>query len=221
VIASALTTYQAVMDAKSVSTPQARVEAMISAVSESIEIAISRSLGFRRFSLAAPARLRGSGTRSLFVPRWPIRAVERVLVSGMTVTDWLNDSDFLLRGELYRALGWPKVMFRYSDLTGDPDPSAVDYSIELAFTAGYILPQFNGVEDADNNPGGDVSDLPFVLQEACIDSVLFNLSAPPPSNLVREKTVGGWDREWSTKQAVPLTEKTRSWISGFKGQWFG
>lgn len=219
-IPSALTTYDAVMDVKPVSVSRARVEGLISAVSEAIEIAISRSLGFRRFSLVAPSRYRGTGTRSLFVDRWPIRAVERVLVNGSTVDDWLNDPDFLARGELYRVSGWPKVMFRYNDLTGDLNPSTVGYSIELAFTGGFILPQFDQVEDAEHNPTGLSCDLPFMLQEACIDSVLFNLS-PPPANLVREKTVGGWDREWSPGGNVPLTGKTMQWIEGFRAQWFG
>lgn len=226
-IARALTTVERVRDAGLLSAEDSQVELAIGAVSLEIEKMLGRRLGYRKASTSAPERYQGTGQQSLFVRRWPILEVEQIqvrqslLATAETVTDFLNDPDFLERGELWREHGWPKVMGVHADLTGDPKPSQSAYCIELAYTGGYILPQFNAVTDAVNNPSGLAFTLPPNIELACIDSVLWFAEPSTPEGLRAERTAGGWVEEWDTNhRPVLLTSKTISLLSGERGWWF-
>jgi len=226
-IARALTTVARVREAGALSVDDSQVELSIGAVSIEIEKMLGRRLGYRKALTSAPERYQGTGQQSLFVRRWPILAVERVQIRQSTlstaedVTDFLDDPDFLERGELWRDYGWPKIMGVHSDLTGDPNPSVRGYPIELAYTGGYILPQFNAITDAINNPGGLAFSLPPNIELACIDSVLWFAQPSTPEGLRAERTAGGWSEEWDvTHRPITLTAKTMGLLSGERGWWF-
>lgn len=222
-IPEALTTYARVIAVRSSALPQARIEQLIEVVSLAIQEELGRYFGFRRYTTVAPERYRGTGRRELFTRRWPIRAVEEVRENGGLVTDWINDPDWLAKGKLYREAGWSATAAAYGDLTRDPNPSAIDYSITLAYTGGYILPQYNAAPDATHNPAGAPSDLPPDVQEACALAVLYNAHDRPTAGLKRERTPGGWDQEWATSsktQRIVLPPETLDMLESYRGRWF-
>lgn len=223
-IPEALTTYANVIAARSTTVPQARIEHLIGVVSLAIQKELSRPFGYRRATTAAPERYQGTGDRSLFVKRWPIRAIEEIKENGSTITDWLNDPDFLAGGRIYREAGWPRRAAAFPDLTRDPNPGAVNYSITLAYTAGYILPQYHNTLHVDHNPAAAPADLPPDVEEACIQAVFWNAGDRPTSGLKAERTPGGWQQEWATGGSgatkIVLPPETLDLLEPYRARWW-
>lgn len=123
--------------------------------------------------------LAGSGTRVLQLRRGPIATVSRVVVNGSDVTDYSVLS--AAGGTLYRRSGWPRVIGRHPDLTGDPDPSDVLLTVSVEYTAGYP----------------DWESVPPDLRLVCIQEILSTLSRPTNPGLIEEQTAGGWRQKFS------------------------
>lgn len=188
---------------------------LINVASELIGDYLSRSLGFAIVPTSAPLLLPGSGSLELYLPRWPIRSVEQVLEYGSEVTDYT----VVDQKALYRRAGWPIYAQCSGRLVADPDPRLVERSISVAYTAGYILPQWDGIPDAANNPAGAASDLPFKYQQACLWACLDWLEGPTPG-LIGERTPGGWSQQWLMTTRPTLSERAMGALAGDGGFWF-
>lgn len=189
--ANALTTYAAV-SGQAPGATQARLEAIINAVSAQIQ----RDLWPLGYSVITGEKYQGSAGCSLYLKRGYIRSVQVVRIDGTAVTDFLSTRQFLDRGELYREVGWPRKVNSYSDLTQDPDYLSAYYTIEVDYTAGWILPQYTNTVNATHNPSGAAADLPVDIQEA-VNMAVVEFALRPNPGIVREKTPGGWDVQWS------------------------
>lgn len=222
--ANALTTYSAVNAAAATGVPQLRIEHLIEVVSSQIERECGRSFGYKQFSTSAPESYYGVPENKLFLKRFPILAVEQVKINGSIVTDWTADAEQLEEGALFRLYGWPRYGLVYADLTADSDPKYQERPITVAYTGGFILPQFSKKVDATNNPDGLAATIPADLEEAAISSVL-NLATrgTQPDNLKSETTPGGWSQTFDTSLNLRqvLTNTTLELIEPYRARWFG
>jgi len=189
---------------------------LINVASELIEAELSRPLGFAIASPSAPLRIPGTGTLELFLPRWPVRSVEQVLENGAEITDYE-----LVDGKaLYRTAGWPVYAQCSGRLVRDPDARLVERSLSIAYTAGYILPQWDGIPDADNNPTGAACDLPYRFQQSCLWAIQDWLEGPLPG-LIGERTPGGWMQQWVMQERPTLSVRAKGALgAGDGGFWF-
>lgn len=195
---AALTTYARLIAGTGSSISSDRGNTLIKAISALIERECGRKFGFAIVPPESPELHKGGGS-TLYLRRYPIRSVESVLVSGSEVTDWTNDPELLANGELYRPGGWSAEYLRARYLTGRPAVGSESLSISVAYTGGFILPEYSGITDAENNPDGLETDFPADLESAVWDSVisLYSLSQQSGRILKREKTPGGGEWEWS------------------------
>lgn len=145
----------------------ARAQALIRSVSGQIERLLQRSLGWGRNTTTSPELHKGGDYR-LYLVRYPVTAVERVLdqESGQDITDWVDFQDLLDEGILFRPAGWPARYRRAHRLTGRPIVESVDYSLAVAYSGGYVLPEFDRATDATHNPTGAQTNLPPEIEEA-------------------------------------------------------
>lgn len=214
--ANALTTVSAVSgQAPGVSSD--RLEALINAVSSQIQ----RDLWPLGYAVITDERHAGSAGCSLFLRRGYIRSVQAVRVNDVAVTDFLSDRMFLDRGELYREAGWPRKVSTYGDLTRDPDYQSPYYTIEVDYTAGWILPQYGGVTNATHNPAGAAADLPADIQEA-VNMAVVEFALRPNPGIIRERTPGGWDITWTASDADRLrtySARVGGMLNGYRTTW--
>lgn len=133
----------------------------------------------------------GTGTQELRLRRYPITAISRVRIDGLELNaDELADCNklthLLEEGYLYRRAGWPLACQTYGDLTGDPNVSAADYNIDVAYTGGYTT-------------------IPANLKLACLSEVLAGerAGAMSRSGVTSEKYPGGY--------AVTYASDSRNW----------
>lgn len=151
----------------------------------------------RAFSSASQTEtIPGTGSRYLYLKRYPVTAVASVEIDGVAVTDFSiagDDSDCL-----YRANGWPVNVEAWADLTGDPDPDRTIPSIVVTYTGGYTT-------------------IPSDLKKVCIDECLLAMSAPPDPRLQEEQTAGGWRRKWATggTDAI-ISAKSKAALAGYR-----
>lgn len=203
---------------------QAQVERLINSVSQAVENELLRPLGFARYDSGAPDLYQGSGRAGLFLRSYPVRAITSVAVDGQAVTDYAAPAPLLKEGLLWRVAGWPRKVQCFDDLTRDPNPEAAEYSIAVVYDGGYILPQFDGVVDATNNPDGLDTDIPADLEDAVIQSVLWCFDGKPEPGLRVERTPGGWHQEWDTSGGGGnlryLRPDTMEVISAYKFRWW-
>jgi hypothetical protein len=82
----------------------------------------------------------GNNRQELHLRRSPVLAVEWVKVNGQAITDYLTKARHLLdEGRLVRTGGfWLQKAISHNPLTGDANPNFADYSIEVAYTGGYV-----------------------------------------------------------------------------------
>lgn len=186
--ANALTTVAAVSAMVSGPT-NGEIEAAINAVSQAIEDKLGRSLKLTTFTEEDPDLYQGSGRPWLLVRHYPIVSVSYCSVGGAVSTDYRIIPHKANGGQLFRLNGWPKAVQGYGDLTRDNDHAWVDFSIELGYVGGYITPGQATEEDP--------STLPASLELAARLAAVATLERAADGELVREKTPGGWDREWS------------------------
>lgn len=203
----------------------ARVEQVINAVSAAVERYCGRGFAYRALTASAPEYYQGTGRAELYVRRWPIIEVERVRINGSEIEDYELTADMSLDGWIYRQIGWPILAAGYGDLTQDRDMSQQAWPIDLVYTAGYILPQYDATEDADYNPDSAARDLPYDIEEAVIRACTEVLTRPT-AGLTSETTPGGWRREWGKTssgqaQAVGfLTTEVRALLDPYRSRWF-
>lgn len=187
---------------------------LINIVSSRVVRSCGREFGFKIFTSDVPELHAGSGSAELYVRRWPIRDVQEVrissqvipveLISGSTAIPPTGDTVFRCAewdriGMLYYPSGWACWAQRWGDLAGGPNLSrdALYQTIALSYTGGFILPQFDGVEDADHNPDGAATDIDDDLEGAVVAEVIRRLQRPT-RDLVEERTAGGWSQKWAT-----------------------
>lgn len=191
-------------------------ERLINVASESIEQELARPLGFAKVPTSAPERIPGSGSLELHLPRWPIREVEELRIDGQLVADF----EILDAGSvLYRVNGWPLSAQATGRLVRDPDPRLLERSISVAYSAGYILPQWDGLTNATHNPNGLPADLPASFQQACLWACQDWLERPTPG-LIAERTPGGWSQQWAQGEAPILSRRVKDLLGSDGGFWF-
>lgn len=185
---NALTTAEAVYDEMGIPVPEGgasdRVLRLINAVSQRIENYLRRQLGRKTFSTEDPELLQGSGGQWLFLSRWPIEAVEEVLVDGVEVEFGRSD-EYDLKGMLHSADGWPRRVGS-DQLTGEPQGNRA-YNVSVAYTGGYRLPN-------DIPSEGDIP-LPADIELAALNEIVLAYRAPR-HHVTSEKTPGGWSRTY-------------------------
>lgn len=182
-----------------------------------------RSLGFAIVPTSAPLLIPGTGDLELFLPRWPIRSVEQILENGSPVTDYVilqpESGDPEDKKCLYRTAGWSVYAQCSGRLVRDPDPRLVERSLAIAFTAGYILPPWDGIPDATNNPTGAASDLPYRFQQATLWACQDWVERPTPG-LMGERTPGGWSQQWQMAEPPVLSARAKGLLGTDGGFWF-
>lgn len=204
---NALTTLQALYDAGLPSAKADHLTRLVNQASGMIEGFLDRKLRRRQYTTSAPLVMEGSGRVDLWLPQWPIVAVERVQIDGSTVDDWTRSEEGDELGYLYREAGWPRVVGTRSDLTGDSDPSFLRRQISVAYTCGYDLP---------NEAAGDpASPLPSEIEGACIRLVQQIYSAPT-SSIVRERTPGGYEVQFRSPGDTHLPPEIEAMIRHHK-----
>lgn len=203
---TALTTVAKVRDLVGTAYTDALIEQRITSVSARIDSYVGRALARAEASSTHPEFYRGNGRPSLWLLRWPVIAVTQVKVDGSVITDYEDDRHLLLRGELYRAAGWPIRCARHSDLTQDVDLSVQGYPVSVAYIAGYQTPNQTAL---DEEVGTDVP-LPPDLEQVCVDEVVSRLTRPN-SQITRERTPGGWERTFGSSSQGGAS--TGSWLA--------
>lgn len=192
----ALTEYATVIARASTALSQAAVEQIINEVSEGIQDYLGRQLGYAVVTEEDPEQYQGKGQLWLVLDRAPIISVEAVTIGGVADTAYTRNAKSDQRGWLYRALGWTGSVPAWQDLTQDPNYQRAAYNVEVAYTAGFVLPQFDEVDDADYNPDALPRSLPYSIEGVAIDAVI-SIIGRPNSSLVEETTAGGWRRKWA------------------------
>jgi hypothetical protein len=177
---NALTTAAAVYDELGLAapeTPSDRVIRLINSKSQQVENYLKRFLGRRVYTEEAPELVQGAGGPWLFLSRFPIEAVESVLVDGSEVTFGRSDeNDFW--GLLHRADGWP-IRSARNPLTGERTGLERAYNVAVAYTGGYKLP----------NASGDGIPLPADIEQVVLNEVVLAYRAP--RHHVQEETTAG------------------------------
>lgn len=196
---------------------------LIDVASELIRKHLSRSLGFKVTSPEAPLLIPGTGDLELFLPRWPIRTVEKVAEYGNEITDYVilepESGELEDKKILYRTAGWPVYAQSSGRLVRDSDPRLVERSLAIAYTAGYILPQWDGIPDPEHNPAGAAADLPSRFQQACLWACQDWVDGPTPG-LIGERTPGGWSQQWLMTTRPTLSDRAKGALGSDGGFWF-
>lgn len=210
---NALTTPEAVYEEMGLDFPGGgasdRVLRLINAVSQRIENHLHRALGRKVFTTEDPEQLAGSGGPWIFLSRYPIEAVEEVLVDGSEFEFGRSD-EYDLKGML-QSSGWPRRTAR-DGLTGDPAGSRA-FNITIAYTGGYKLP----------NATGDGTPLPADIESICLAECVMAYRAPRHF-ISEETTAGGWKRKYTGSGDTTRPALMRESIDGliaYKRKHFG
>jgi hypothetical protein len=168
--------------------------------------------------------LQGTGLAQIFLAGGPIRTVDQVRINGAEIPVVIaspTDAFPLYGATVYRNLEWDKLGMIYcplgftmwggafGDVTGDPDvrSSNLLYNVQVAWTGGFILPQFDGVTNSATNPTGAPTDIAADLEEAiCIE--ISNRLSRPNRQLIRERTPGGYEQGWENKPEGEWSSET-------------
>lgn len=215
----ALTTYATVVARASTSLAQAAVEQIINEVSEGIQDHLGRQLGYHVVTEEDPEQYQGRGQLWLILDRAPILSVEAVEIDGTADTAWSRSAKYDAKGWLYRVDGWPGSLPAHYDLTRDPDHRRAAFNITVAYTAGFVLPQFDGAEDEDHNPDGLDRSLPYSIEAVAIDAVV-SIATQPVGGLIEEQTVAGWRRKWASAMRPEQRRQAFGALDKFKRRWF-
>lgn len=205
----ALTTVPAVRDGFSTSASDDEVRRKINRISARFSQRCSRSWGWQTNGANNPEYLQAQGKWYLYTRRRPITAVAQIQLGAFTyssgsptfvgwqITDYQRTAQFDAEGKLYRIAGWVMVVPEWDRLTGDPDVrrSSQQFTVQLQYSAGYVLPQHDGVVDAAHNPSGLARNLPYHIEDACIREVR-NLLSLPYGGRVEQRTAGGWSQRF-------------------------
>lgn len=187
----------------------ARIEQLINAVSDAAEHHCGCSFGRTAVSTSDPEYYTGTGRSLLILDRRPIVSIQRIRIDQSEITDYSRTPQYDKQGLLYRQAGWPRNVPIHGDLTSDPDVNLPKPNIDVAYTAGYILPQ-----------AGVTRTLPYDLEQIVIDEVVRRLVRPNPG-LKSERTPGGHSQTWADDAPGFLSQEARSALNAFIGRHFG
>ena len=168
----------------------------------------------------------GTGTTWLFTKRRPITAVSNISLGlftysssipgwvGIDITDYQRTPEYDKAGKIYRVGLWVKVCPRVDRLTKRPDTrrSSLFDSIQLQYSAGYILPKYDGINDPIYNPTSAAANWPF--EDYAIREVR-NLLRKPLAGQIEQRTAGGWSTRYTDKTVIRPTEfetETEAWL---------
>lgn len=165
--ANALTTLASVKTIAGITdtSQDTRLEFLINAVSSTIEGYLDRKL---QLDAAHPyiENIAPTSRQKLILRQWPIVGVSSLKSSGTTLildTDYRLDAQDKWGGWIYREQGWEPVNLT-AGLTYDI--MAARRTIEVTYTAGYLLPN-----DTGYTVGADGS-LPLEISQVCIEMVI-------------------------------------------------
>lgn len=153
------------------------VRFLINAASDVIEEACNRKFYYEEIK---SEEHQGSGHLYLQLNRYPIVSVIEVLIDDSEVTDYTILSK---PGLLRRSESWPLSCGIFQDLTNDYDPASADYNIEVTYIGGYVTPN-QADEDKELT-----RNLPYALEQACIEQVLFMLNNSPG---IKSESIGNY-----------------------------
>lgn len=171
---SALTTWPVVQAAlgHSDAAQQARTERLI----DSVSVAMAQEIGRTVQRTAGIVERHGSdGFPRLFLRRLPVSSISAIvrLAQDGSIAETFTTTSYEIEnaslGWVYREGGWPATGEPKGGFTpGIQSRGPPRESIRVTYTAGYITPYQSSTE------GGAVGtrDLPFDLEEACIQSVI-------------------------------------------------
>lgn len=186
-----LTTVDAVQTELDISSDSTFIGTLIDQASARIEKAADRV-----FAKETVEEERGaSGTRYMYLTRFPIVSVDSVEHDGDSVTDYtVFDTE---KGLLYRENGWTNTQLYWNFIT-DLYTGFRDPDWKITYTAGYVL------------PGDSARDLPDDLEMACIQFVKsLYLQRDTDPALTREQygdASQSWERNSQLMGMPPITK---------------
>lgn len=132
----------------------------------------------------------GAGFPRLFLDRIPLVSVTEVQIDESVIDDF--DLVDLVTGLLYRDAGWTRRALRAAGVVQQPVSGTDDENIQVTYVGGFITPE--------GDPAQGDRDLPFDLEQACIDTVTsIRANRGQDTNITAEKlgdasvTYGGVD----------------------------
>ncbi len=165
---NALTTIpNATLNPVLLATTEDLVRFLINAASDVVERACNRKLFYKEITAELH---KGSGHLYLQLDRYPIVSVSEVLLDDSEITDYSIISE---PGLLWYEDSWTLSCGVFQDLTRDYDPASAEYNIEVSYLGGYVT---QNQADADEEL---TRNLPYALEQACIEQVLFMLNNSP------------------------------------------
>lgn len=179
--AHALTLYATVRDALGFTsaddaTVQAKLERIINAVSDEMA-----SLAHRTFEYGAAIveKQRGYDDVRMVLDRAPLKAITSIewlswdgsSVSTFAATSYEIDEDGL-SGMIYRSAGFAWTAQLAGDILGSPMAGTERAAYRVTYAGGWVTPEQARLDAALLVPLGWVRDLPYDLEEACIQSAI-------------------------------------------------
>lgn len=181
----------------------------INAISEAAQRYVGRPLHQQTTTEEEPEFHQGGG-HWLQLRLYPVASIESVRVDGSPIGDYSSARQWLRDGRLFREDGWPFMVPRHNDLTGDPDFSRPAWNIAVAYTGGYMTPlqEEEGVEEG--------TPLPTEIELAVIREVSDLLNgARNTGRILREKTAGGYEVTYAMSGVVNLSRETQDTLRGY------
>ena len=225
-IPEALTTISAVRDGFSTTVSDAEIARKINQISQRFADRTGRNFSWFTYGPDNPEYVQAQGKWYLYLGRRPITNVSDVKLGAFTygtggsasfvgwdITDYQRNTQFDEQGKLYRIAGWVMVVPEWDRLTGDPDTrrTSQQFTVQVQYSGGYILPPYSGIVDSVYNPTGAPSNWPF--EDIAIREVR-NLIRKPYAGMIEQRTAGGWSQRFSDRIRAPkeFELETEEWL---------
>jgi hypothetical protein len=220
--AQALTTWETIKDeVRSISKDltKDRSERVINAISAAMAKVAGRTF---QYEAGLIENLPGFGGPDLILGRAPVISVTSIeLLAVDLVVEYTFASDsYQIKastGILHRPSGWPSTAQVGPSLDGTRLADTERPAIKVTYAGGYVTPQ----QQVDN-PGVLTRDLPYDLEEACIDSVLAKLARSPKRDMdIISKSTQEVSTQWRDRSTIPTGLLLKSTEAVAKSYWRG
>jgi hypothetical protein len=128
----------------------ARIRQLISSLTDAFESYCGRNFGYTVVPTTAREEYQGHGRPKLLLRRFPIASVAQVRENGSAIDNYDRNAEFDYLGILYRTSLWAQSAPTFGDVTQDADTTRRAYNYDVAYAAGYVLPQYRQVATITN-----------------------------------------------------------------------
>lgn len=188
---NALTTLDTVKEVLGVhgSSQDAALTRYINTASEAIERYCDR-----RFQRATVVEKVGfMGGQRLLLERTPLVSITSIVVDGVTLGADVYSIESAAQGTVYRESGWPWSADVIDAMNPYRLPGTERQLATVTYVGGYILPNDAGVRD-----------LPYDLEQACVDAVVALYRQQGRDKSVQAEAVGGASVQYTQRNpALP------------------